>query len=114
MTEENFKSLNLDAFVPEDREVKIKGETYLIRGDASVKMTLKLIQNAGLWQQQSNSPESIDKLIESIQEFFITPIKKEVLENLSMEQLPKLIAFIYSGKNIEKEENEKNATSQPS
>jgi len=110
--EGKIKIIDLDAFVPEDREVVINKITYKVKGDASVKTTLKLLKSAEVWQKSPASPESIDALITSIQAFFITPISKEVLENLDVsDQLPKLVAFLY-GQEL-KDDKGKNVGSQP-
>lgn len=107
------KILDLDAFVPDDREVKIKGITYKVSGGASVKTTLALMKSAGKWEKEPSSADSINSLISSIQAFFITPIEKEVLEALDVAgQLPKLITFLF-GKELVKDSTGKNETSQP-
>ena len=104
--------IDLDEFVPDEREVVINKVRYKVKGDASVKTTLKLLKSAETWNKSPASPESIDALISSMQAFFITPIEKEVLENLDVSnQLPKLVAFLY-GREIP-DDNGKNAASRP-
>jgi hypothetical protein len=96
----NTKILDLDKFIPDDREVVINKIKYRVNGSASVRTTLALMKSAETWTKSPASPESINKLILSIQAFFIDPIETETLEALDVSgQLPKLVAFLY-GKEI--------------
>ena len=115
MTEEKKNTvLDLDDFVPEDREVVIKKKVYKVNGSASVKTTLSLLKTATRWEKAQTSEESINALIESIQAFFITPIEKSEIEALDVGgQLPKLIAFLYGQRIETKDDKGKNAESQP-
>ena len=107
-----LKIIDLDDFLPEEREVVIRKITYKVKGDASVNTTLKLLKSAEKWSADPAAPESIDALISSMQAFFITPIEREILEDLDVKnQLPKLVAFLY-GRDI-KDEKGKNAEGQP-
>ena len=113
MTNENGNSriLDLDKFIPDDREVIINKKKYKVSGNASVRTTLSLMKSAETWTKAPGSPESINKLIESIQAFFIDPIEKDVLEALDVSgQLPQLVAFLY-GRELKKEDAEKNGDS---
>lgn len=106
MTEENkqIKILDLDEFVPEEKEIVISGTTYRVKGDASVKTMLELMKSTEVWQKNPSKAEAINGLIDSISAFFITPIEKDVLLNLDIAgQLPRLVAFLY-GKEIKKDE----------
>jgi len=106
------KILDLDAFVPEDREVKIKGVIYKVKGSASVRITLKMMKDADKAQADPSSVENIEDLVTSMQAFFVTPIEKETLEDLDNAQMKQLIAFLYGQKPV-KETSEKNEISQP-
>lgn len=102
---QSTKILDLDSFVPEDREVVIAKKSYTVRGDASVKMMLKLMKNADVWQKKPDSDEAIEALLESIQGYFKTPIDRETLIGIGFKQLPRLITFLYS-RDIKKEGEE--------
>jgi len=111
MAEEKSKILDLDGFIPEDKEVIIAKKKYIVRGDASVRMTLALMKNAETWQKRPQSQEAIDALFESIQAFFKTKIEREVLDGLGIKALPRLFAFLYDKKLPDVDE--KNEKSQP-
>lgn len=110
--EKSSKILDLDSFVPEDREVVIGKKKYIVRGDASVKMMLKLMKNADVWQKKPDSDEAIEALLDSIQGYFKTPIERDVLIDIGFKQLPRLIAFLY-GKEMTEKDDEKNEKGQP-
>lgn len=114
MTNNDSQFLDLDAFLPKEREIKIAGTVYKVNGAASVKVALTLFKNAEKWQNAPNSPEALGVLLQSVKSFFITPIEMEVLENLDMiTALPKLISFLYqSGTSPIKENSEEKKTAE--
>jgi hypothetical protein len=96
---EEIKILDLDSILPEERQIKVNGKTYRIRGDASVEETLKLAKYSG----NNTSPEAIDALFNAVQSFFIDKIELSELKTLGVKtQLPALISFLYGGLAAEK------------
>jgi len=104
--EKESKILDLDAFIPPDKEVVIGKKKYIVRGDATVKMTLALMKNVKVWEEKPESDESMDALFESIKGYFKTPITKEILIEIGNRQLPRLLSFLYNKKFKEVEEDE--------
>jgi hypothetical protein len=116
--EKNANILDLDKFLPDDKEVVIGGNTYKVSGSSSVRVILSLMKDAERWEKAPASERSIENLLSSIQAFFVTPIERDVLVTLDIKgQLPKLIAFLYGNYKIPEKETpgdaEKKADSQP-
>ena len=93
---DEVKILDLDDIVPSERQIKINGKVYRIRGDATVEETLTLAK----LQNSINTEEGINQIFEAIKSFFIDEIDIKVLKTLGIQtQLPLLITFLFGSEN---------------
>lgn len=100
------KIIDLDAFMPDDIEVKLNGKTWLVPGDLDVTMMIKMFK-----YQESEDPKVQMKIIDLFIDLFRQRHTEEEIENLhlSFKQAGQLLVGIVS---TIKGDSEKNATSQ--
>lgn len=108
--------LDLDAFVPPARTIKIDGKNYKVAGGGSVELTLKLIAVSKAQKENPQSEAALKVFMETLQKFFIDSIEMDKLMKLDLvTQIPMIVAFLY-GRDIKKLQDEnvsKKAEGQP-
>jgi len=98
--------LDLDAFVPPARTIRIDKKDYKVAGGGSVELTLKLMAASKAQQKDPQSEAAVKILMETLRAFFIDPIGMDKLMKLDLAtQVPLIIAFLY-GRDIKKIQNE--------
>lgn len=93
------KVLNLDKMLPDPKKVILGGKEYTLSSSLKVKDTLNLLKTYGRFQDDVEDTAVMEGMLEQAASFFKENhpemTSEKLGEMINVEQLPKLVLFLY-------------------
>lgn len=116
---------DLDALVPDDKKVALKGETYTVPGDMPLTIYLKVNRAASRQEDGADQGELLDSMVDAVADLFVwnmaegTPEReqrhakvRDILMRLGLRTVTQILGKVYPNDDEEEAESEPIAADQ--